>query len=277
MRLWHSKLISLLDGKRLCDTHMSCCNLRGKGWGKRNVAINYLYDDPLGEDALVAYHQVVLEEMERRGFDPDAKWWDESYCGKNRPARESNFEKYEEACMRNIPLLGHTVDLYFNDVKTLQERGLKIELWRVVFTDRVVYVASNDEWDIKYEVTQETYDAVNSVISETLKQLGISPVFTGYQYLRSGLRLLLEHPEYLKSVSKRLWPKVAAIYDTTYMGVDMAVRKAITTAWDSTDNIGQDLIFGNTISSKRGSPSVKEFLSAVFDYLRNNEEISEWL
>ena len=128
MRLWHSKLIPLLDGRRLCDLHMSCCNLRGKGWGKRNVAINYLYDDPLGEEALAVYHNLVLEEMSRRDFNFAKFWYDAAYCGKNRLMREVNLDMYAEASKRDVPLLGHTFEIFVKDVEALKERGLDISV-----------------------------------------------------------------------------------------------------------------------------------------------------
>lgn len=140
MRLWHSKLIPLLDGKRLCDLHMSCCNLRGNGWGKRNAAVGYLYEDPLGEDALAAYHHLVLKEMLNRGMRPDRRWVLLDYCGKQRPMRQGDPDKYMEALRRNIPLKGHTVRLYLNDVKALQERGLDVRLFcRTDFDDKGSY------------------------------------------------------------------------------------------------------------------------------------------
>lgn len=157
MRLWHSKLIPLLDGRRLCDLHMSCCNLRGKGWGKRNVAINYLYDDELGEYALAVYHEKVLEEMSRRGYKYDMHWEDYTYCGKNRPSKPADPQKYEEAYLRNVPLKGHTLRLYGNDVKALQERGLPIEVVAHSETNATgsrysVYEARNGEIKTTYRI-----------------------------------------------------------------------------------------------------------------------------
>lgn len=128
MRLWHSKLIPLLDGRRLCDLHMSCCNLRGNGWGKRNAAVGYLYEDPLGEDALAVYHHKVLEEMFKRGYKYDSAWVVANYCGKNRETRNGNPEKYLEACKRDVPLLGHTFEIFVKDVEALKERGLDISV-----------------------------------------------------------------------------------------------------------------------------------------------------
>lgn len=143
MRLWHSKLIPLLDGRRLCDVHMSCCNLRGKGWGKPNKSVNYLCEDPLGEDALAVYHRQVLSEMIDRGYKFDGAWLDISYCGKQRPARECDPQGYKEAYLRNVPLAGHTLELYLNDVIALRERGLDIDLQSYIDNEVTCYVASS--------------------------------------------------------------------------------------------------------------------------------------
>lgn len=127
MRLWHSNLIPYLDGRRLCDLHMSCCNLRGRGWGKRNVSINYLYDDPLGEDALAVYHRRVLLEMHKRGYNYQVDWLKPTYCGKLRNARPFNQIRFDAASQRLVPLLGHTDEILQNDIKALRERGLDIK------------------------------------------------------------------------------------------------------------------------------------------------------
>ena len=156
MRLWHSKLVPLLDGRRLCDLHMSCCNLRGLGWGKRNAAVGYLYDDPLGEDALAVYHHRVLKEMEHRGYKFDPLWVEASYCGKKRPRRACSWKNYKEACLRNIPLEGHTSEIYKNDVKALQERGLDIDIERKYDSDDdgpyLIYKASVGDRETFYGI-----------------------------------------------------------------------------------------------------------------------------
>jgi uncharacterized protein (TIGR02328 family) len=143
---------------------MSCCNLRGKGWGKRNAAVGYLYEDPMGEDALARYHELVLEEMEYRGMEPDEKWWDTSYCGKNREAREVNWFNFEEVTRRNIPLQGHTLELYLKDIKALHERGLSIEVRSDKYTcmdgrHGVYYYAKRENTETQYWV--ESKEIIN--------------------------------------------------------------------------------------------------------------------
>lgn len=152
MRLWHSKLIPLLDNRRLCDLHMSCCNLRGRGWGKRNAAVGYLYEDPLGEDALYVYHRAVLDEMMSRDFKVDERWLFPEYCGKQRDTRERNIVQLEEAAWRNIPLQGHTLQIFLNDVRALQERGLDIRMYCCDLNGCAEYKVTKDNKSIFYVV-----------------------------------------------------------------------------------------------------------------------------
>lgn len=72
MRLWHQLLIPYLDRQRLLSQHRECCALRGKGWGRNHATVNYVFeDDP---SCLFAYHVVVMNEMEKRGYKPDPVW-----------------------------------------------------------------------------------------------------------------------------------------------------------------------------------------------------------
>ena len=128
MRLWHQALLPILDGPRLLDTHMSCCNLRGLGWGKKNSAVDYVFADPRGEDALAVYHNAVLYEMYKRGYNFDQKWKDFAYCGKRRPARKANYDLCWGMTQLQVALVGHTEDIFLSDVQALVDRGVDIQL-----------------------------------------------------------------------------------------------------------------------------------------------------
>ena len=83
MRLWHQKLIPYLDNKRILGQHRECCALRGGGWGRKHSVVDYVFRyEPA---RLYAYHVLVMDEMVRRGFNPDAIWYDRLYRGKNLP------------------------------------------------------------------------------------------------------------------------------------------------------------------------------------------------
>lgn len=80
MRLWHQLLIPHLDRQRLLSQHREVCALRGAGWGRPHATVNYVFTHR--PELLVAYHNLVMDEMERRGYHPDIIWRDPSYRGK---------------------------------------------------------------------------------------------------------------------------------------------------------------------------------------------------
>lgn len=79
MRLWHQKLIPLLPRQQLLGQHRECCALRGKGWGKKHATVDYVFK--YATERLVAYHFLVMEEMKRRGYNPDPVWYKSNWRG----------------------------------------------------------------------------------------------------------------------------------------------------------------------------------------------------
>ena len=77
--MWHQLLIPYLDRQRLLGQHRELAALRGKGWGKKHAIVDYVFThDPAW---LVAYHKLVMDEMERRGYHPDRAWDDPCWRG----------------------------------------------------------------------------------------------------------------------------------------------------------------------------------------------------
>ena len=79
MRLWHQSLIPYLDRQRLLGQHRELCALRGKGWGKKHATVDYVFTHR--PEWLVAYHYLIMDEMERRGYHPDRTWDDPCWRG----------------------------------------------------------------------------------------------------------------------------------------------------------------------------------------------------
>lgn len=79
MRLWHQSLIPYLPRQQLLGQHRECCALRGKGWGKKHATVDYVFTHkPID---LIAYHYLIMQEMEKRGYRPTAIWKDSNYRG----------------------------------------------------------------------------------------------------------------------------------------------------------------------------------------------------
>ena len=80
MRLWHYKLIPLLPRQLLLNQHRTCCGLRGRGWGKRQRTISYLWNYPFHR--LFGYHQLVMTAMRCRGWSVTPAWDGAAYRGR---------------------------------------------------------------------------------------------------------------------------------------------------------------------------------------------------
>ena len=72
MRLWYQDLISKLPRQQLLGQHRECCALRGKGWGRKHATVDYVFTH--SPSLLVAYHWLIMDEMEYRGYHPDPIW-----------------------------------------------------------------------------------------------------------------------------------------------------------------------------------------------------------
>ena len=80
MRLWHQDLIPYLPRQQLLGQHRECCALRGAGWGRKHATVDYVFK--YSPAYLIAYHYLVMDEMEKRGYHPDQIWRYPTYRGK---------------------------------------------------------------------------------------------------------------------------------------------------------------------------------------------------
>ena len=124
MRLWHQDLIQHLPRQQLLGQHRECCALRGKGWGKKHSVVDYVFThDP---EYLYVYHCRVMDEMERRGYNPDQTWRNASYRGKalgydkefigdcyaytRFPVYEEHNDEYLQECIENLKNKGIKIE-----------------------------------------------------------------------------------------------------------------------------------------------------------------------
>jgi len=80
MRLWHQELIPYLPRQQLLGQHRECCVLRGNGWNKRHIVIDYIFR--YTHFHLFQYHKKVMAEMSRRNYKADILWLNPKYRGK---------------------------------------------------------------------------------------------------------------------------------------------------------------------------------------------------
>ena len=147
------------------------------------------------------------------------------------------------------------VDYYFLkpiDPQMMAERIIQISSWK----------------GVGITAHYEAQEDLTVVITEILHQIGVPAHIKGYQYVREAIKLTVENPEMLNSVTKILYPTVAKNFKSTSSRVERAIRHAIEVAWDRGDVEVLNSYFGYTIQSQRGKPTNSEFVAMISDKIR---------
>ncbi|MDP9728943.1 TIGR02328 family protein [Alicyclobacillus tolerans] len=123
MRLWHQTLITRLPRQQLLGQHRECCALRGKGWMKPHSTVNYVFQHPM--EYLFQYHQLVIEEMEKRGYYVGPEWKRLHYRGKHLP---ETVELSSEHFTTSDPIYPEHTDTYLKEcLDNLSQKGIFID------------------------------------------------------------------------------------------------------------------------------------------------------
>ena len=132
MRLWHQSLIKELPRQQLLGQHRECCALRGRGWGKKHSVVNYVFEHSPAK--LVAYHNLIMNEMIRRGYHPDIVWYNPDYRGTTLGSEDSwcDFEaasKLLELAESGLMIYSeHDEDYLQECIDNLKNKGIEINL-----------------------------------------------------------------------------------------------------------------------------------------------------
>lgn len=164
----------------------------------------------------------------------------------------SNFER---------EMLRDGVDYYFLkpiDAQMVAQRIVQLTSWKDVGVTA------------HYEAPQD----LTVTITEILHQIGVPAHIKGYRYVREAIKLTVENPEMLNSVTKILYPTVAKNFKSTSSRVERAIRHGIETAWDRGDVDVLNSYFGYTIQNERGKPTNSEFIAMIADDIRLKRRVS---
>lgn len=108
---------------------------------------------------------------------------------------------------------------------------------------------------------------IDEKISEIFISIGIPPHIKGYGYLREGIKMTIERPNIINSVTKELYPSIAKRFSTTSSKVERAIRHAIEVAWNRGRIDAINAIFGARIYLGAEKPTNSEFIALVADKL----------
>lgn len=98
-------------------------------------------------------------------------------------------------------------------------------------------------------------------VADLLKELGGSPALLGFDYLVCAIALTAEDSEYLRQITKRLYPEVGKRFDTTASRVERAMRHAVVRTFDCGGYDELESLFGSSISVESGKVTNSEFIA----------------
>lgn len=129
------------------------------------------------------------------------------------------------------------------------------------FFTRVIYLTKGDSYKT-IQPKERTYEDVTEIIHK----LGIKPNIKGYDYLRSAIIYYMKAEKKDKvSLTKELYPAVAAEYNSTISRVERAIRHAIQTVYR---NGNLDILC--EISGSSEMLTNGEAIACIAEYLNNS-------
>ena len=137
-----------------------------------------------------------------------------------------------------------------------------------VAMERIVEIMKNNPKGEKDVVVSHRKPiTIDEKISEIFIAIGIPPHIKGYAYLREGIKMTVERPYLINSVTKELYPAIAKKFQTTASKVERAIRHAIEVAWNRGRIDAINAIFGSRIYLGAEKPTNSEFIALVADKL----------
>ena len=97
--------------------------------------------------------------------------------------------------------------------------------------------------------------------------IGIPAHIKGYQYLRHGIKLVIDQPDMINRITKELYPTIAKHFGTSASKVERAIRHAIEVAWNRGRVDTLNRAFGCRVCTPEDKPTNGEFIAMLADKL----------
>lgn len=124
---------------------------------------------------------------------------------------------------------------------------------------------------VLHRMEMDNGSSLEERIANLFLTVGIPAHIKGYQYLREGVKMVIENPDLMGRITKELYPGIARRFGTTSSKVERAIRHAIEVAWNRGRIEALDEAFGRNVCSLDDKPTNGEFIALVSDRLRIKE------
>ncbi|MCD7785343.1 MAG: sporulation initiation factor Spo0A C-terminal domain-containing protein [Oscillospiraceae bacterium] len=142
----------------------------------------------------------------------------------------------------------------------------------------------SDQFLLEYNLYEDSENSlivcrktsINSYLSDLFVCFGMPASCKGNIYLKEIISLVLSDSTYLnRNITSKLYPEVAAMYNTNAASVERAIRHAISSTWNKGNYEYLNKVFGYITSSSSGKPTNAEFIARVLELVKANAFKSE--
>lgn len=102
-------------------------------------------------------------------------------------------------------------------------------------------------------------------LSNIFITVGIPAHIKGYQFLREAIKIAINEPDIINSITKRLYPNIASRFNTSASKVERAIRHAIEVAWNRGKIENINSVFGLQVYETNEKPTNGEFIALLAD------------
>lgn len=114
---------------------------------------------------------------------------------------------------------------------------------------------------------QQRVPTLDERLSSLFLTIGIPAHIKGYQFLRIGVKMVVENPDVINRITKELYPGIAKHFGTTASKVERAIRHAIEVAWNRGRIETLNSAFGCKVCTPEDKPTNGEFIAMIADKL----------
>lgn len=129
-----------------------------------------------------------------------------------------------------------------------------------MFNERTTYSVKRAPEPVRSKTMDEQITAV-------FLSIGIPAHIKGYHFLREAIKMVVKDPELINYITKKLYPGIAAHFDTSASKVERAIRHAIEVAWSRGKIENINSFIGYDIYTSNDKPTNGEFIALMADKL----------
>ncbi len=135
-----------------------------------------------------------------------------------------------------------------------------------VIKERLLELKEKDkETSLSVKAEEKPSVSLDEKISKIFISVGIPPHIKGYAYLREGVKMAVDNPKIINSITKQLYPMIGVKYETSASKVERAIRHAIEVAWNRNRIDSINSVFGVRAYVGSEKPTNGEFIALVAD------------